>query len=263
MACPLSSSVKKSKPTGHIELRIQRATAILLFNNLAVHNAINGEMIGQWEKALDRIEENGSVRCVVLTGAGDAAFCSGGDLGYFASLGIAGEVLRMITRMQEILRRLYLGSKVVIAAVNGAAVGGGCEILTASHLRLAAASATFSFRQARNGIVCGWGGTRRLMNQLGGQRALELLLTSRTISAEEAWRIGLIGRIVPAGELLSAALKTAEEISRVPPEAPAAFLDLKRNYCRVSPEEFQTMENEAFQKLWFQPAFQKILASYR
>ncbi len=278
MGTPLSSFVKKSRQPGRIELRVQGATATILLDNQAVQNAINEAMMEEWENALDRIEGNGSIRCIVLTGAGDAAFCSGGDLGYFATLKDSRQVWRMVTRMQKILRRLYLGAKVAIAAVNGAAVGGGCEILTACHLRMAAASATFSFRQARNGIVCGWGGTHRLMNQLGGQKALELLLTSRIISAEEALQMGLIGRVAPAGKVLSAALETADEISRVPPDAVTTFLDLQRNYSRVSVKEFQERENEAFQKLWFQPTFlrkahscylqdrwclQKILASYR
>ena len=138
-----------------IELEDRGNIAILRFNRPSVHNSLNGKLMEKWKVHLDEIETLPNIRSIIITGAGSKTFCSGGDLNYFASLKTEKACLEMLHRMQSITNRLFCGKWVVIAAVNGKTFGGGCEILTACHFRIAVPHASFVFKQAPNGIITG------------------------------------------------------------------------------------------------------------
>ncbi len=240
-----------------IETELHDGIAIIRLNRPEVHNAVNDEMMGAMEAILDELEKDNSIRVVILTASGDESFCSGGDLKYFATLNTREAALQMSRRMQNILSRLYDGSRVVIAAVNGQAYGGGCEILTACHFRIAASHAKMSFRQAANGIITGWGGGVRLFQLLGQSMALRLLLTSEDLNAAEAARIGFVDQVVPESELRETALELARKIITNSAEAVASFLEIAQHLRNGSIRQAKSFESERFADLWTREDFRR------
>jgi enoyl-CoA hydratase/carnithine racemase len=152
----------------------------------------------------------------------------------------------------------------VIAAVNGDAFGGGCEILTACDLRLAAAQARFSFAQVKVGLTTGWGGTGRLARLIGQSAAMELLLTARLIDAPEARRLGLVQRIVPAGaSVQDAAAAWAAELAALPREALASTKALVHAAAHSSLAVADRQETKLFTQLWASPDHLEALTAFR
>ena len=254
-------------PGDHVTLNFEPSEngskiGVLTLNRPAVHNAVDKPSMALLETLLDEIEAEPAARVVILTGAGDRTFSAGGDLGYFATLDTRDAGVAMSRRMQTILGRLYDGDRVVIAAVNGQALGGGCEMLTACHFRIAAEHARFGFRQAVNGITTGWGGGLRLFALVGRARALDLLLTSRTIDADEALAMGLIDRIVPADGLMDAARELASSVCANSATATRAFLDLAHTIDRGDREAAVRRETEIFGDCWIGEDFRKTLKTF-
>ncbi len=173
-------------------------------------NALNAIVIAELGDAVTRIETDSAVRGVIVTGSGQKAFVAGADISELTEQGATGGRARALAG-QQVFRRLERCGKPVIAAVNGFALGGGCELAMACHLRVASENARFGQPEVKLGIAPGYGGTVRLPRLVGRPRALELLLTGEMIDAAEAHRIGLVNRVVPAARLLSeteALLKT-------------------------------------------------------
>jgi enoyl-CoA hydratase len=164
-------------------------------------NALNGDVIRELGEAVTRIESDEAIRGVILTGAGPKAFVAGADIAELAGQGAVDGKARALAG-QLVFRRLERCGKPVIAAVNGFALGGGCELAMACHLRVAAENARFGQPEVKLGLGPGYGGTVRLPRLVGKGRALELLLTAGMIDAAEAHRIGLVNRVVPAERLL-------------------------------------------------------------
>ena len=164
-------------------------------------NALNAEVIRELGDAVGRVERERDVRGVVLTGAGPKAFVAGADIGEIAGQGPIDGRARSLEG-QAVFRRLERCGKPVVAAVNGFALGGGCELAMACHLRVAAEQAKFGQPEVKLGIGPGYGGTVRLPRLVGRGRALELLLTGRMIDAAEAHRIGLVNLVVPADRVI-------------------------------------------------------------
>jgi enoyl-CoA hydratase len=164
-------------------------------------NALNGDVIRELGEAVTRIESDAAIRGVILTGAGPKAFVAGADIAELAGQGAVDGKARALAG-QLAFRRLERCGKPVIAAVNGFALGGGCELAMACHLRVAAENARFGQPEVKLGLGPGYGGTVRLPRLVGKGRALELLLTAGMIDAAEAHRIGLVNRVVPAERLL-------------------------------------------------------------
>ncbi len=245
-----------------IELEMQKNIAVLRFNRPEVHNSINEQAMEQWENHLDIIEEDSTIRTIIITGAGSKTFCAGGDLRYFESLKTASECLAMSQRMQAILERLIYGSRVVIAAVNGQALGGGCEILTACHFRIAALHANFSLRQAPNGIITGWGGGKRLFKQIGKPAALRLLLTGETIDADEARRICLIDKTVEADSLMQYAVDFANKINQNAQVSIETFLKLAQMLEFDDRESVVKYETESFVDLLMGDYFREVVKKF-
>ena len=199
---------------------------IITLNRPGVHNALNLEMMRLLKQTVDQIYQDPDIVVVIITAVGDTTFCAGGDLKYFSTLKTSPEAYEMSRFMQEVLNKLWLGDRVVIGAVNGQAFGGGCEILTACHFLYSVPDATFSFRQAANGIITGWGGTTRLIRKLGRGKALKLLLTATEFTAAEVLQMGFIDQVVSQNELIPSVLKFALEITAKSPAVIRAFLEL-------------------------------------
>jgi enoyl-CoA hydratase len=167
-------------------------------------NALNATVLSELGDAITRVETDAAVRGVILTGAGSKAFVAGADITELAKQNpIEGKARSLLG--QQVFRRLERCGKPVIAAVNGFALGGGCELAMACHIRIASDQARFGQPEVKLGIGPGYGGTARLPRLVGRGRALELLLTGAMIDAAEAYRIGLVNRVVPADKLLEEA----------------------------------------------------------
>jgi len=167
-------------------------------------NALNATVLSELGDAITRVETDAAVRGVILTGAGSKAFVAGADIAELAKQRpLEGKARSLLG--QQVFRRLERCGKPVIAAVNGFALGGGCELAMACHIRIASEQARFGQPEVKLGIGPGYGGTARLPRLVGRGRALELLLTGAMIDAAEAYRIGLVNRVVPADKLMEEA----------------------------------------------------------
>ncbi len=232
----------------------QQGIATLQINRPQARNALNWETQKQFAQIVTAVARDPAIRVLIITGTGDKAFVSGGDLKELSQHPdtAAGERLNRV--MSVALHQLTQLPIPVIAAVNGDAFGGGCEILTACDLRLAAAHARFSFAQVRNALTTGWGGTGRLVRLVGQSRAMELLLTGRLFSAAEAQTIGLIHRLVPIGQdVLPVAREWATELVALPRQALAANKALVHAAANRTLAELSQYETELFTYLWAQP----------
>lgn len=169
---------------------------MITLNRPEKRNAINFQMIKDLREVIDFAENDESVKMLVIKGAGEQAFCSGGDLSEFHALETEAEAYKMLTMMGEILYRLATLSKPTIAYLNGAAVGGGCEIAAACDIRIANHHTVVGFVQANQGITTGWGGGTLLLEKLQAQEAMQMLMSGAVISALEAKEIGFISEIM-------------------------------------------------------------------
>jgi enoyl-CoA hydratase len=167
-------------------------------------NALNDRVIEELAATFDALGSDAAVRGVVVTGAGEKAFVAGADIGELAGQTPVGGQERS-RRGQAVFDRIEALGKPVIAAVNGFALGGGCELALACHVRVAAEGARLGTPEVKLGLMCGYGGTQRLARLVGKGRALELLLTGEMVEAQEALRIGLVNRVVPREKLLGEA----------------------------------------------------------
>lgn len=188
---------------------------ILTINRPEARNAINGDVTAAMAEALDDLAEDGDCWVVVLTGAGDKSFSAGMDLKAFASGQGAGII--DANGFASITRRRF--AKPLIAAVNGAALAGGCEITLSCDLVVAAEHATFGIPEAKRGLIAGAGGLIRLPRRIPRAVALELALTGEAIDAQRALQVGLVNRVVPSGRLMDEALDLAGVIAANAPLA--------------------------------------------
>jgi enoyl-CoA hydratase len=190
-------------------------------------NSLSREMILNLSEIFTNLESQSDLRAIILTGAGDRAFCAGTDITELTEIrALDKDHAREVSeRGQALCNQIENCGVPVIAAVNGIAAGGGCELTLACHLRIASANAQFSLPETKLGIIPGYGGTQRLAREIGHGRALEMMLTGRTVSAAEALQFGLINRIAAAGELLVAAESLAREIASLAPLAIRACLE--------------------------------------
>jgi enoyl-CoA hydratase len=191
------------------------AVAIVTINRPKVLNALNMQTVAELGLVMRELKDDAAVRAVVLTGAGDRAFAAGADITELASLtpGAAREYARAGQRVFDTIEQL---GKPVIAAINGYALGGGCELAMSCTLRLAAERARLGQPEINLGLIPGYGGTQRLPRLIGRGRALEMLLTGLTLDAAEAHRIGLVNRVVAFEELMGAARTLATSLAAQP-----------------------------------------------
>jgi enoyl-CoA hydratase len=204
-------------------------------------NALNATVIAELDDAVGRVEREGDIRAVLLTGAGTKAFVAGADIGEIETQGATDGHARARAG-QRMMRRLEQCGKPVVAAVNGFALGGGCELAMACHIRIASEAARFGQPEVKLGIAPGYGGTVRLPRLVGRGRALELLLTGGMIDAQEAWRIGLVNRVVPADRLLPDSTALLLTILENGPLAVRACLELVDAGLEVGTDEALGLE---------------------
>lgn len=192
--------------------------ALVTLNRPEALNALSQRMVAELSAAFRAARTDAAVRGVVLTGAGEKAFAAGADIAEFAEMD-ALAAHRFATRGQGVLTQIETMAKPVVAAVNGFALGGGCELAMACHLRVAAETAQFGQPEVQLGLIAGYGGTQRLPRLVGRGIAAEMLLTGDRVSAQRAYETGLVNRVVPAEDLLSTA---RDFVTRIASKAPVA-----------------------------------------
>jgi enoyl-CoA hydratase len=191
---------------------------IITINRPDKLNALNKTVFNELDHLLTEIEEKDEIRAVIITGAGTKAFVAGADISEFSGL-IGEEGMDLARRGQEVFARIENASKPFIAAVNGFALGGGCELAMACHFRLASDNAKFGQPEVNLGLIPGYGGTQRLTQLIGKGRAMELLMTGNMIDAHTALQYGLVNYVVPQEELLNKTISIAEVIASKAPIA--------------------------------------------
>jgi len=208
-------------------------------------NALNDETIAELDEAIGIVHRRDDIAGAILTGAGAKAFVAGADIAELARQGPLDGRARA-RRGQEVFSRFEESPKPVIAAVNGFALGGGCELAMACHIRLAAENAKFGQPEVKLGIGPGYGGTQRLPRLVGRGRALQLILTGEIIDAQEAWRIGLVNRVFPAADLLPEAERLLRHILAQGPVAVALCIAAVNRGLETSLAEGLALEADHF-----------------
>jgi 3-hydroxypropionyl-coenzyme A dehydratase len=182
----------------YIQLEPQGDIAILRINRPEALNAMNVDVISELSKMIDILAADDSIKAVVITGAGERSFCAGADISYMVNIDPM-QAERYATSAQDVINRIDRLEKPVIAAVNGFALGGGCELAMACDIRIASSNAKIGQPEVTIGIPPGWGGTQRLMRLIGPAKAKELIFTGKMIMADEAYQIGLVNKVISLG----------------------------------------------------------------
>ena len=189
--------------------------ALIFLNRPEKRNALSTAMISELSELLRLLAGDSELRVIIFSGKGDS-FCAGTDITELRSAK-ADEAMAISKRGQHLCDQIEAFPIPVIAAINGAAVGGGCELALAAHIRLASVEASFSLPEVRLGVIPGYGGTQRLTREVGVGRAVELMLTGKTLNAIEAFELGLVNRVASEGNLLDAANQLANVIESLAP----------------------------------------------
>lgn len=225
------------------------AIAYVRLNRPEKRNALTRYMVERLSDLFSWLSNQNEVRAVILSGEGKT-FCAGTDIAELESLDEEG-ARRKAVRGQEMCDAIELCGTPVIAAVSGAASGGGCELALACHLRVAATSASFSLSETKLGVIPAYAGTQRLTRAVGHGRALAAMLAGEEINADEALRLGLVNRVVPPDQLLLEAESLAQTISdTAAPLAVRACLEAVTRGARLSFDEALKLEAEQFSRLF-------------
>ncbi len=223
--------------------------AIIRLNRPEKLNALTSEMFAALRERLNQLQVDESLRVLILTGSGDKAFCAGTDIGALIDRS-ESEAREISTRGQNVCAQIENFPVPVVAAVNGIAAGGGCELALACHLRIASSGATFTLPETKLGLIPGYGGTQRLSREVGHGRAIEMMLTGKSIGAEHAMEIGLVNRIVPISDLMSEVLSLGKEIEALSPLAIRACMKAVNFGSELPLEEGLALETELFASLF-------------
>jgi enoyl-CoA hydratase len=210
-----------------------------------VLNALNAQTVDEIGRVFDEARTDERVKAVIVTGGGEKAFVAGADINELAQKSpIAGK--ETSERGQMILSKIEKFPKPVIAAINGYALGGGCELALACHIRIASEKAQIGLPEVTLGIIPGYGGTQRMARLLGKGKALELICTAEKVSAAEAEKIGLVNKVTPADSLMSAAEEMARKIMSRSPVAVRAAIEAINSGSEMPFEEGQFLEATLF-----------------
>ena len=227
-----------------VELEHKGEIAILTINRPEALNALNDEVITQLDKVLDSIDP-AAVRCVVVTGAGEKAFVAGADIAQMSGLSKSeGEAFGK--HGNDVFRKLETLSVPTIAAINGFALGGGCELCMACDIRICSETAVFGQPEVGLGITPGFGGTQRMARLIGPGKAKELIYSARNIKAPEALSVGLVQAVYPAADLMEAAEKLAVRIAGNAPIAVRACKKAINDGLQVDMEQAVVIEEKLF-----------------
>jgi enoyl-CoA hydratase len=221
------------------------AIAVVTVNRPKVLNALNIETLGELRQTMTALGDDGGIRCIILTGAGEKSFVAGADINELVAQSPTGG-RQHARRGQAVFDTIEALGKPVIAAINGYALGGGCELAMACTIRLAADTARLGQPEINLGMIPGYGGTQRLARIVGTGRALELLLTGAQVSAAEAHALGLVNRVVPAADLMVEARTLAAAIAAKAPIAVRYVLEAVHHGVNLSLAEAQDLEAALF-----------------
>ena len=226
-------------------VELDGAVAIVTVNRPKVLNALNSPTLDELRRTVLALRRDAAVRVVIITGAGDKSFIAGADINELAQqTPVTGRDHAM--RGQHVLDLIENLGKPVIAAINGYALGGGCELAMACTMRIAADTAKLGQPEINLGLIPGYAGTQRLARLVGRGRALELLLTGDQISAQEAHRLGLVNRVVPAADLMAEVRKVAAALASKAPVAARYIIDAVNKGLEMPFPEAQVFEATLF-----------------
>ena len=227
-----------------VNYETKEAIGIITINRPEALNALNSSVLDELSAVLDGVDQQ-TIRCLILTGAGEKSFVAGADIGEMSTLTKAeGEAFGK--KGNDLFRKLETFPIPVIAAVNGFALGGGCEIAMSCDFRIAADTAMFGQPEVGLGITPGFGGTQRLARLIGPGMAKQLIYTARNIKADEALRVGLVNQIVPLEELLPTAEKLASTIAKNAPIAVRACKKAINEGLELNMDEAIALEEKIF-----------------
>jgi enoyl-CoA hydratase len=228
-----------------LKVETRDGIALVVINRPEKLNALNARVMDELDRVFTAVAGDADVRGVILTGAGEKAFVAGADIAELQALGpIDGREHTL--RGQRVLAKIEAIGKPVIAAVNGFALGGGCELAMACHLRVASENARLGTPEVKLGLMCGYGGTQRLPRLVGKGRALEMLLTGEMVGAQEALRIGLVNRVVPREALLSESEALLRQMLANAPVSLRLTLEAVNNGLEMPMDEAQYLEASLF-----------------
>ncbi len=223
---------------------LENGIFIVTINRPDKLNALNKQVFTDLDNAVNEINNNPEIKCAVITGAGPKAFVAGADITEFGGLD-KEEAMALAKRGQDIFFKIENCKKPIVAAVNGFALGGGCELAMACHFRLCSENAKFGQPEVNLGLIPGYGGTQRLTQLVGKGRALEMLMSANMIDAATALQYGLVNYVVPADELLTKTKSILELINSKAPLAVAACIKAANTVFDETRDGYET-EIEAF-----------------
>ncbi|RMD93266.1 MAG: enoyl-CoA hydratase [Calditrichaeota bacterium] len=229
----------------NILFEVKNKIAYLTINRPQVLNALNWKTMQELRTAFEQVKEDDQAGGIILTGAGEKSFVAGADIKELATKDPVG-AKEFSLASQEILHSIEHFPKPVIAAINGYCLGGGCELAMACHMRIASENAKLGQPEVNLGIIPGNGGTQRLPRLVGKGRALELILTGKMIDAQEAYRIGLVNRVVPQDQLIATAEQILQEIFSKGPVAIKLALEAVTHGLEMPLEEGIQLESNLF-----------------
>jgi enoyl-CoA hydratase len=226
-------------------LEVKDHVAVVTINRPDKMNALNEQIINDLDTVFDELKNNNSVYVIIITGSGEKAFVAGADISELNKLDVVS-AKEFSERGQKVFNKIENSDKPVIAAVNGFALGGGCELALACHIRFACETAKFGQPEVNLGIIPGYGGTQRLARLINKARAMEYVLTADMIEANEALRIGLVNKIFPLNELLDETQKMAKKIAAKGQQAIRLAIKSIRVVSDVSLKEGLNLEASLF-----------------
>jgi len=217
---------------------LEKGTLIITVNRPDKMNSLNKEVIEELGKALDEVYINDEIKSAIITGAGEKAFVAGADISEFLLLDAAGGMLLAKKGQDHVFNKIENCSKPIIAAVNGFALGGGCELAMACHFRVASANAKFGQPEVNLGLIPGYGGTQRLTQLVGKGKAMELMMTADMVGADDAKALGLVNHVFSSEELLSKAKEILQKIHVKAPFAVAKVIACVNDAAKCDPDGF-------------------------
>ena len=225
-----------------VKLEIKAGIARVTLDRQEKLNALNQSVLNELEQVFLQLKDNDEARVIIITGAGEKSFVAGADISQFPTLS-SEEAHAFAKRGQAVFSIIEASSKPVIAAINGFALGGGCELALSCHLRYASENACFGQPEVKLGVIAGFGGTQRLPRLIGRGRALDLLLSGRMVKAGEALLLGLVNGVFPQSDLLAGVEAYAQKLMEQGPVAQA--LTLRAVYSGIEGSLSQGLEKEA------------------
>jgi enoyl-CoA hydratase len=232
-----------------IQVEDRDAVRIVTINRPKALNALNAQVVGELTELVEETAISDTVRALVLTGGGEKAFVAGADIKAMSDMN-PGEALAFAGKGHALGEELNAIDIPVIAAVNGFALGGGCELALACDFIYASTKAKFGQPEVKLGVIPGFGGTQRMLRRIGQARALELCMTGEMIGADEALRIGLVNKVVEPDALLETAVKTAQTIAAMGPLAIAKVKEVIHEGANKSLDDANLQEQTAFASLF-------------